>query len=193
MEEKAPARDITELLLKSAQGDPQALEEIFPIVYPQLRAVAANYMRRERADHTLQPTALVHEAYFRLLEQKSVVWQNRSHFFAVTAKMMRRILLDYSRGKKALKRGGSDTRVAFEEAFHWNENEKKQHLDLEAALESLGEVSPRQEQIVELRYFAGLSIEQTAEAMQLSVNTVKRDWALAKAYLYRILQKDLCE
>ncbi|MCB0418492.1 MAG: sigma-70 family RNA polymerase sigma factor [Bdellovibrionales bacterium] len=181
------ASEITQLLQSYNTGDPQALEQLLPLIYGELKQLAGAYMRRENSDHTLQPTALVHEAYFRLVDQKGVEWKNRSHFFGIAAQLMRRILIDHARKKIAHKRGGKDIRVPFDEAKH-GENSFSDILLLDDALKRLKELEPRQAQVVELRCFAGLSIEETAELLQTSPATVKRDWTVARAWLHSELQ-----
>ncbi|MEZ4752588.1 MAG: sigma-70 family RNA polymerase sigma factor [Bdellovibrionota bacterium] len=181
------ASEITQLLQSYNTGDPRALEQLLPLIYAELRQLAASYMRRENSDHTLQPTALVHEAYFRLVDQKGVQWKNRAHFFGIAAQLMRRILIDHARKKIAHKRGGKDIRVPFDEAKHGS-NSFSDLLALDDALNRFKELEPRQAQVVELRCFAGLSIEETAELLQTSPATVKRDWTVARAWLHSELQ-----
>lgn len=168
------------------------MEQLLPAVYKELRRLAESYMRREYPGHTLQPTALVHEAYFKLIDQNSVKWQNRAHFFGVAAQLMRRILIDHARAKQAAKRGGSQAKVSFDEGLHWAETDEQSAdlLALDAAMEKLAKIDERQAKVVELRYFGGLSVEETAEALQTSPATVKRDWAVAKAWLYRELSSE---
>ncbi len=184
--------NITQLLFRYGKGEPQALEKLLPIVYQELRRLAKNYMRRESSGHTLQPTALVHEAFFKLVDQNEVQWQNRAHFFGVAAQLMRRILIDHARSRKAVKRGGTQAKVAFDEAVHWEAAEEgaPDLLALDEALEKLAALDERQSKVVELRYFGGLSIEEVAEALHTSPATVKRDWTLAKAWLQRELTGD---
>lgn len=177
--------DVTQLLVNWGKGDQQALEQLVPLVYAELRRLADRYVRRERPGHTLQSTALVHEAWMKLIDQRNVHWQNRAHFFGVAAQMIRRILVDYARNRHAEKRGGHAFKLSLDDAI---ELPKQRDLDLVAlddALESLTKVDPQQGRIVELRFFAGLSIEETAEALRISPATVKRDWVVAKAWLYR--------
>lgn len=181
--------NVTQLLVSYSNGDSSALEALLPQVYDELHRLAQSYMRREHPSHTLQPTALVHEAYFKLIDQRSVEWKNRSHFFGVAAQLMRRILIDHARQRLASKRGGSQARVAFEEAFHVGED-GPDLLSLDDALKKLAELDERQAKIVELRYFGGLSIEETAECLRTSPATVKRDWTLARTWLYRELSGD---
>lgn len=177
--------DVTQLLVSWGNGDQQALEQLIPLVYSELRRLADRYVRRERQGHTLQSTALVHEAWMKLIDQRNVRWQNRAHFFGVAAQMIRRILVDYARNRHAEKRGGHAFKLSLDDAI---EVPKQRDLDLVAlddALDSLSQVDPQQGRIVELRFFAGLSIEETAEALRISPATVKRDWVVAKAWLYR--------
>jgi RNA polymerase sigma factor (TIGR02999 family) len=185
MTDKAPQNaEITQLLIAWSDGRREALEDLMPIVYADLRRVAAGYMRREAAGHALQPTALVHEAYVRLVDQKRVKWRNRAHFFGVAAGLMRRILVDSARRRRADKRGGSWERVtlAGDEAAP-DSHREVDVLALHVALERLAEFDPQQERIVELRYFGGLTIEETAEVVGISAATVAREWRIAKAWL----------
>ncbi len=181
--------NITQILKRYSQGEPEALEKLLPTIYAELRRLAQSYMRKENAGHTLQPTALVHEAYFRLIDQKEVQWQNRAHFFGIAAQLMRRILIDHARARKAEKRGGSHTEVAFDEKFHSGDapEQAPDLLAIDAALEKLTVLNSRQAKVVELRYFGGLSVEEIAVALESSPATVKRDWTVAKAWLYREL------
>jgi RNA polymerase sigma-70 factor (ECF subfamily) len=177
--------NVTQLLVELTDGKTQVLERLLPIVYGELRVLANNYLRRERADHTLQPTALVHEAYLKLVDQKNVQWQNRAHFFGVAANIMRRILVDHARKHNADKRGGEFSKEQLEEALIVVSNEKSfELLALDDALEELAKVDPQKSRIVELRYFGGLSVEETAEVMGVSEITVKRHWKMAKAWLF---------
>jgi len=181
------AENITELLFGYSRGDKDALDKLMPIVYDELRRQAARYLRREQAGHTLQTTALIHEAYVRLVDQHNVQWQNRAHFFGIAAQMMRRILVDHARTKKRAKRGGSGVRVSLADA---NVAVPSQDLDVVAvdeALNRLAEIDEQQSRVVELRYFSGLTVEETAAVMGISPATVKRDWSMAKAWLHREL------
>lgn len=178
-------KNVTELLLGWGNGDKAALDQILPIVYEELRKQAARYLRRERVGHTLQTTALIHEAYIRLVDQKNVRWQNRAHFFGISAQLMRRILVDHARAKGRAKRGGSDIRVSLDDK---NLIAKAADLDIIAvdeALERLAQIDEQQSKIVELRFFSGLTVEETAEVLKISPATVKRDWSMAKAWLHR--------
>ena len=180
--------DITALLIDYSNGKPEALEALMPQVYDELKKLARSYMRKENDSHTLQPTALVHEAFFKLIDQKAVQWQNRAHFYGVAAQLMRRILIDHARNKHAAKRGGNQPALSFDEALHWNTQDNSPDiLALDTALEKLSAIDERQGKVVELRYFGGLNIEETAEALKTSPATVKRDWAMARAWLFREL------
>jgi RNA polymerase sigma factor (TIGR02999 family) len=178
---------VTRLLLQWTEGDKQALEDLLPLVYDELRRLARSYLQRERPGHTLQSTALVHEAYMRLVDQ-DVSWQSRAHFFGIAAQMMRRILVDHARTKNAAKRGDGACKVTLDEGLVATEERDVNVLALDEALTKLGQLDPQQSQIVELRFFAGLSIEDTSEVLKISPATVKRDWAMAKAWLYREMQ-----
>lgn len=179
---------MTELLAEWACGNPDALERLVPLVYRELRTIAARQLRRERADHTLQPTALVHEAYLKLVDQRPSGWRNRGHFFAVAAQAMRRILVDHARAHRAAKRGRDFEKVAIETADAVVEAPTADVLALDEALTRLSTLDPRQGQVVELRCFGGLTIEETADAVGLSLTTVKEEWRLAKAWLHRELR-----
>lgn len=183
-----PGRDITTLLAEWRRGNRQALEELTPLVYEELRRLANGYMRRERAGHTLQSTALVHEAYLRLLGGVEVEWQNRSHFFGVAAQIVRRVLVDHARAAHTAKRDPGSELLPINEVLVAGVAQPVRLLDIDDALQSLEAVDPRQARVVELRYFAGLNVEETAEVMAISPATVKREWAAAKAWLYRELK-----
>lgn len=178
---------VTQLLLDWNRGDLQALEKLIPIVYDELRLRAARYLRRERPDHTLQTTALIHEAYLRLIDQKEVRWQSRSHFYAICAQLMRRILVDHARQRRANKRGGAGLRLTLDEALAASAERDVNLLALDEALTRLAEFDPRQSRIIELRYFSGLSIAETAAVLGVSSATVKLDWSMAKVWLRREL------
>jgi RNA polymerase sigma-70 factor (ECF subfamily) len=178
-------QNVTQLLLGWSQGDKEALDKLVPLVYDELRRQAARYLRRERVGHTLQTTALIHEAYLRLIDQKNVHWQNRAHFFGIAAQLMRRILVDHARTKKRAKRGGSDVRVSFSEATLKAKGQDLDIVALDEALERLAEIDEQQGKIVELKFFSGLTVEETAEVLSISAATVKRDWSMAKAWLHR--------
>lgn len=193
--ETLKTKNITELLVRYTAGEKGALENLLPAVYSELRKLAQSYMRREKSNHTLQATSLVHEAYFRLINQNGVEWKNRGHFFGIAAQVMRRILVDHARAKHAEKRGGGETKVNFDEAFHWvaQDDRSEEILLVDSLLEKLNELDERQAKIVELRFFSGLSVEETAEALEISPATVKREWAVAKAWLYRELGRSAGE
>jgi RNA polymerase sigma factor (TIGR02999 family) len=177
--------NITQLLIDLTDGNKEVVNEILPLIYDELRKLANSYLRRERGNHTLQPTALVHEAYMKLIDQKQVRWQNRAHFFGIAAQVMRRILMDYARQHKAEKRGGSGENIPLEEGFIIIENERSADLlALDEALENLKKIDEMKAKIVELRYFGGLSVEETAEVLGVSQITIKRHWRMAKAWLY---------
>lgn len=181
MAENSP--DITRLLQEWSDGRREALDAIVPLVYDELRRQAHHYLRRERAEHTLQTTALVNEAYLKLVEQNRVVWQNRAHFFGIAANLMRRILVDYARAHTAEKRGGAAEKIALEEAFVFVKEKPSQMIALDEALEELAKIDPRRSRVVELKFFGGLTNEQIAEVLGVHENTVLRDWNLARAWL----------
>jgi RNA polymerase sigma factor (TIGR02999 family) len=185
--EKGSPQDVTELLQAWSAGNAAAGEKLMPLVYQELRRQAGRYLRRERRDHTLRPTALVHEAYLRLVGQRAVSWQNRNQFFALAAQMMRRALVDHARARARGKRGGSWCRVTLEEAGLANPTAPPDVdvLALEIALEELTAVDRQRARLVELRFFAGLSVEDAAEVLGVSASTVTRDWRVAKAWLFR--------
>ncbi|MDX2034854.1 MAG: sigma-70 family RNA polymerase sigma factor [Blastocatellia bacterium] len=180
---------ITRLLLAWSAGESAAFDALLPLVYDELHRLAHRYLGRERRDHTLQTTALVNEAYLRLIDSSRVQWQNRAHFFAISAQLMRRILVDFARGRRNLKRGGEGRRVLFDDALLVAEEREKDLVALDEALSTLSALNPRQGRVVELRFFGGLSIEETAEALAVSIDTVKRDWRLAKVWLLRELDR----
>lgn len=177
--------NVTQLLVGWGNGDKEALDQLVPIVYGELRKQAARYLRREKVGHTLQTTALIHEAYLRLIDQKNVHWQNRAHFFGIAAQLMRRILVDHARTKKRAKRGGSDVRVSLAEATLVSKGQDLDVVALDQALTKLEQLDHQQGKIVELRFFSGLTVEETAEVLGISTGTVKRDWSMAKAWLHR--------
>ena len=183
-------KNITELLIGYGRGDKEALDQLMPIVYDELRRQAARYLRREQAGHTLQTTALIHEAYVRLVDQRNVQWQNRAHFFGIAAQLMRRILVDHARSKKRAKRGGSDIRVSLDDATAGVTGQDLDLVALNEALERLAEIDEQQSRVVELRFFSGLTVEETAEVMGISKATVKRDWSMARAWLHRELSSE---
>jgi RNA polymerase sigma factor (TIGR02999 family) len=181
--EKQPGQEVTALLREWAAGDRGALERLMPLVYGELRKLAANELRAERRSHTLQPTALVNEAYLRLVGQRSVSWNNRAHFFAIAAQMMRRVLVDHARKRGAAKRSPGTVYLDLGFSGAGGADRAPELLALDDALTELEKLDPRQAKIVELRFFAGLSVEETAEVAGISTATVKRDWKTARAFL----------
>src|ERR1700686_4764588 len=181
----SPSRDITQLLRAWGHGDELALERLTPLVYAELRKAAKRHMARERDGHTLQTTALINEVYLRLVNLDDVSWQDRAHFFAICARLMRRILTDYARSRSYLKRGGDARRVTLDEALMVSADPSVDLVALEGALNKLGEVDSRKSSVVELRFFGGLSLKETAAVLKISTDTVTRDWNLAKAWLMR--------
>ena len=176
---------ITEMLIELTDGNKEVVNHILPHIYDELRRLASSYLRKERSNHTLQPTALVHEAYMKLIDQNRVKWQNRAHFFGIAAQVMRRILMDHARKHQAEKRGGEYEKLPIEEEILIVSHDKSAELiALDEALEELSKLDPDKAKIVELRYFGGLSIEETAEVMGVSVPTVNRHWKMAKAWLF---------
>jgi RNA polymerase sigma-70 factor, ECF subfamily len=186
----AESHDVTVLLRELSDGGGRAPEALLPLVYDELRKLAHSYLQNERPGHTLQATALVHEAYIRLVDWKNVSWQNRAHFFAVAAQLMRKILVDHARAKKAEKRGGEHQRLALDEAVSYPARRDIDLLALDDALRSLEELDNLQANIVELRFFGGLTIEETAHALGISPATVKREWTVAKAWLHREISRN---
>jgi RNA polymerase sigma factor (TIGR02999 family) len=178
--------DVTQLLRQWSDGNQQALSELLPLIYDELRRVAHQYLHREHPDQTLQTTALVHEAYLKLIDQRSVEWQNRAHFFAIAAQAMRRILIDNARRRAAGKRGKGE-KISLEDVATVSTQKHQNLLALDEALSELEEIDQQQSRIVELRYFGGLTIEETAMALKISPATVKREWAMARAWLYKSL------
>ena len=176
---------ITQILIAWSRGDQSALDKLIPVVYKELRRMAARYLRRERPDHSLQPTALVHEAYIRLIDQTRVDWQNRAHFFGVAAQMMRRILVDHAKATRRQKRSGDVHKLPLDEAMNLYEEQRPDLVALDEAMKRLAEIDPRKSQVVELRYFGGLSVEETAEVIGVSRKTVIRDWMMAKTWLHQ--------
>jgi RNA polymerase sigma-70 factor, ECF subfamily len=189
MGEVAP-NEVTGLLRAWGEGDETALQKLVPVVYDQLHAAARRYMAGERLGHTLQATALIHETYLRLVNVRQVKWQNRAHFFAICAQLMRRILVDFARSHGYQKRGGGAQRVDFDEALMVGSEPEANLVALDEALRRLAEVDPRKSQVVELRFFGGLDVKQTAEVMKVSADTVMRDWKMAKVWLLRELSGD---
>lgn len=191
-----PAQQVTQLLMKWGGGDKDALNELTPLIYNELRKLARSYLRRERLDHTLEGTALVHEAYMRLVDQRGVEWRNRSHFFAIAAELIRRILVDHARARMAAKRGGNEVKLSLDEGLVASERpdggiglggggNDVDLIGLDDALNALSQADEQQSRIVELRFFGGLTIEETADVLKISPATVKRDWVMAKAFLKR--------
>jgi len=185
----APSSEVTELLVRWRGGDREALDALLPLVYDELRRIARHYLQSERSGHTLQSTALVNEAYVRMVAQDFPEWQSRAHFFAVAAQLMRQILVDYARSHRASKRGGNVYKVTLDEAVGQPVKTDVDILALDEALKELAEMDPQQSRVVELKFFAGLSIEHTAEVLGVSPSTVKRDWVTARAWLYRELDR----
>lgn len=186
----APSSEITQLLVGWRDGDQQALNALLPLVHDELRKLARGYMRRERADHTLQTTALVNEAYLRLGKGEVANWQNRTHFFAVAAQVMRRVLIDHARSYRYEKRGGGAQRVDIDDLHGMSEERASELIDLDEALSSLASVDQRKSRIIELRFFGGLNIDEVAEILELSPTTVQREWRAARAWLQRFLKGD---
>ena len=177
--------EVTQLLLDWSNGDRAALDNLMPLVYDELHRLAHHYMGRERPGQTLQTTALVNEAYLRLIDQRGVQWQNRAHFFGIASQMMRRILVDHARSRQYAKRGGRARQVSFDEVMAVSEERAAEVVALDDALTALAAIDTRKSEIVEMRFFGGLSIEETAEVLAVSPGTVMRDWTLAKAWLHR--------
>jgi RNA polymerase sigma factor (TIGR02999 family) len=180
-----PEQDVTQLLVQSTAGDKAAMDQLMPLVYDELRRLARSYLHKERPGHTLQSTALVHEVYLRLIDQRSVKWQNRSHFFAMAAQMIRRILVDHARGQKAAKRGSGAVMLELDDAVGLPGQRDLDLIALDDALTGLAAIDPDQGRIVELRFFGGLSIEETAAVLGVSPATVNREWSSARAWLFR--------
>jgi len=185
-----PNEAITEILLAWGDGDQSALERLTPIVYAELRRRARHYMNRERGGHTLQTTALVNEVFLKLIDSSRVRWQNRAHFFAVSAQLMRRILVDFARSRRYQKRGGAAQRISLDDAPLVSPARGGDLIALDDALTALAAIDKRKSEVVELRFFGGLSVEETAEALKVSGDTVMRDWRLAKAWLLRELNNE---
>lgn len=184
-----PGQDVTQLLRAWGEGDTQALEQLTPLVYRELHRRAHWHMARENAGHTLQATALVNEIYIRMVDLQGVSWRDRAHFFAVSSRLIRQILIDAARSKHAQKRGGQSPHVAIDEALLVSEEPRADVVGLDDALRALAAIDPRKSQVVELRFFGGLDIEEAAEVLGVSPETVKRDWKLAKAWLRRELSQ----
>jgi RNA polymerase sigma-70 factor, ECF subfamily len=184
-----PSHDVTQLLHDWSDGDKSAAERLMPLVYDELRRLAGAYLQRERSDHTLQPTALVNEAYLRLVDQSRVSWQNRRHFFGIAAQLMRRVLVDHAREHVAEKRGGLRRKVSLDEARVPTGERAAELVALDEALTKLTKTFPRKGRVVELRFFGGLSVDETAEVLGISDKTVMREWQSAKLWLYRELDR----
>ena len=179
---------ITELLTRLRGGGRGAIDELLPVVYAELRRLASVHLSRERRDHTLQPTALVHEAYLRLIGQAEIDWQDRAHFFGISSRLMREILIEHARGRNRLKRGGEfKTQIALDDAVSFGSHEQLDVIAVDEAINKLAAVDDRQARIVEMKFFGGLTIEEIAEVMSVSPATVKREWATAKLLLYKLL------
>jgi RNA polymerase sigma factor (TIGR02999 family) len=185
----APRSDATDLLLAWSNGDDSAFDQLVPLVYQELRALAQRYMRHERPDHTLQTTALVNEAYVRLIDVNRIQWQNRAHFLAVAAQTMRRILVEFARHRRRQKRGGDFVRVTIDDAIEIAQDKEADLVALSDALSALATLDPRMSQAVELRFFGGLTVQETADVLKVSPETVMRDWKTAKAWLLRELSR----
>lgn len=183
-----PPNEITPLLLRWSQGDSAALSQLLPVVYAELRQLAQSYLRRERSDHTLQPTALINEAYLRLIKQDFPEWQSRRHFFGVAAQLMRQILVEHARTRGAGKRGGGGQKFSLDEALTFSNERAAELVALDDALVALAQFDERKVRIIELRYFAGLSLEETAEALGLSITTIGHEMRVARAWLRREIE-----
>lgn len=181
----AAESSVTDLLADASRGDQAALDVLLPLVYSELRRLADSYLREERPDHTLQGTALVHEAYLRLVGRKNINWQNRAHFFSVAAQVMRHVLVDHARGHKRKKRGGDLRKLSLDDAIGFSTERDISLIALDDALTTLASLDPQQSRIVELRFFGGLTIDEVAEVLKISTATVNREWGTAKAWLYR--------
>ena len=181
--------EVTRLLLDWSNGNQAALERLTPLVYEELHRLAHRHMNRERPDHTLQTSALVNEAYMRLAEQRDVQWQNRAHFFSIASRLMRRILVDHARAHQYAKRGGGAIQVSLDEAAYVSQERASELVALDDALTSLASIDQRKSEVVELRFFGGMSVEETAHVLGVSPITVKRDWSTAKAWLYRAIEE----
>jgi RNA polymerase sigma factor (TIGR02999 family) len=185
-----PTREVTLLLHAWEKGDEEALKKLTALVYEELHRLAKRFMARETVGHTLQTTALINETYMRLVDLKNVNWQNRAHFFAICARMMRRILTDFARSNRSLKRGGKDSHLTFDEALFVSPNLPSYLVELDEALNRLAGMDARKSQVVELRFFGGLSVDETAEVLKVSSETVNRDWSFAKGWLLREMIQD---
>jgi RNA polymerase sigma-70 factor (ECF subfamily) len=184
-------QEITQLLLHWSQGDKAALDQLVPLVYPELRRLAKRHMAREDPAHTLQTSALINEAYLKLVDQQNVTWQNRAHFFAVAAQVMRHILVDHARTRNYAKRGGGAPKLPLDEAVALTDQRAAELVALDDALKDLARLDPRRSQIIELRFFGGLSLEETAEVIEISPSTVQREWRAAKAWLHHTMPSQM--
>jgi RNA polymerase sigma-70 factor (ECF subfamily) len=184
------SKNITELILAWGNGDKEAINQLIPLIYSELHRLAARYMRRENAGHTLQTTALVNEAYCKLVDQKNVQWQNRAHFFGIAAQAMRRILVDHARSRSRLKRGGDAKKISLDESALIPQPEVKELISLDDALTRLAQFDPQKSRIVEMKFFGGLSMEEIAEVEKVSKSTIEREWRKAKAWLYHEIQSN---
>jgi RNA polymerase sigma factor (TIGR02999 family) len=180
-------REVTQLLVAWSNGDEKAFEALAPLVYQELHRLAQGYMKKERRGHTLQTTALIHEAYMRLIDARNLDWKNRAHFFAISARLMRRILVDHARAHNVAKRGGQEQHVPVEDAALFAPGRTPDLVALDDALQALATFDPRKSEVIELRFFGGLSVEETAQVLKLSADTVMRDWRLARSWLLREL------
>ena len=185
-----PRQQVTQILIDWSDGSREAADRLMPLVYDELRRLARGYLQRERGDHTLQATGLVHEAYLRLVDQKTTTWKNRAHFFGVAAQLMRRILVDHARRHLSVKRGGDRTKVEFDEALMPAASRGVDVIALDDALQDLAKLNPQHSQVVELRFFGGLSLEEVAEVLAVSPRTVQREWRMARAWLRRQIFPD---
>jgi RNA polymerase sigma factor (TIGR02999 family) len=190
--ESSPS-EVTALLTLLSKGDKTVIERLMPLVYDELHRRAAGYMRKERADHTLQPTALVHEAYLKLVGQREASFQNRAHFFAIGSQMMRRILVDHARARLTARRGGDQGGISLQYAIHLRSDTPQGMIAVDDALDKLRALDPRQEKIVEMRFFGGLTVEETAEVLGVSTRTIEREWTTARAWLYMQLKEHVIE
>ena len=186
---EALTHEVTQLLIDWSNGDRAALDKLLPVVEQELRRLAHHYMSRERAGHTLQTTALVNEAFVRLVNRKNIQWQNRAHFFGIAAQLMRTILVDHARSHACAKRGGGAGKLELNEALVVSQQKASEVIALDEALKQLALIDPQQSRIVELRFFGGLTVEEAAEVLHVSPATIKREWSTAKAWLYRELEK----
>lgn len=182
-------QEVTQLLQQWNQGQPEALEKLVPVIYQELQKLAGSYLRNERPGHTLQPTALIHEAYLRLIGQNVPAWQNRRHFFGVAAQLMRQVLVEHARAHSAAKRGGGEAQLPLDEALTYTQEKAAELVALDDALQALAQLDARKARLIELRYFGGLSLEETAAILDISIATIGREMRLAQAWLHRELQR----